>query len=331
MFLAARDSDGPAQVAAFEETLAVGRLLALQPPLISHLVGIAIDALALGELRFELTQHPPDAATLRALIQALERQTPLSPMVPHIECERNFCLDIIQMTYSDDGHGSGRYLPYQASKLGIIGGSGLAPKMPGSRLVNLRGIIMPRKAAAVALVNAHFDSVVSAAAAPIGKRAAADVDGMFIAHQTGYEVINAILPALGKYFQSCDQFEADLRGTRLMLAIELYKADKGEYPAALSDLTPVYAPEVLPDPISGMPFVYRRLQPGEDASGRLYLLYSCGPDKKDNGGKADPSSQHPNARAGFDWIINQPRPKPANPTEPPAPPPAKTDLPSPPP
>ncbi|HUY87961.1 MAG TPA: hypothetical protein VMV10_04420 [Pirellulales bacterium] len=69
--------------------------------------------------------------------------------------------------------------------------------------------------------------------------------------------------------------------TRLLscdLAIRLYRADHGKLPERLERLVPTYLRELPTDPFSGRPPVYR---PG----GEAFLLYSIGPDRKDDGGQ----------------------------------------------
>ncbi len=64
-----------------------------------------------------------------------------------------------------------------------------------------------------------------------------------------------------------------------LLALRAYRLDHGAYPAALSALAPNYLKAVPDDPfaLSG-PLRYKNL-------GSKYLLYSVGPDGKDDGGK----------------------------------------------
>jgi hypothetical protein len=63
------------------------------------------------------------------------------------------------------------------------------------------------------------------------------------------------------------------------LALQAYKCEHGAYPASLSDLVPTYLTRVPDDPFSNhQPLVYR-------LTGSNYLLYSIGPDAKDDGGK----------------------------------------------
>jgi len=63
------------------------------------------------------------------------------------------------------------------------------------------------------------------------------------------------------------------------LALHAYKLDHGSYPSSLAQLAPAYLESLPADPFapSGT-FKYRRI-------GNKYLLYSVGPDGKDDGGK----------------------------------------------
>ncbi len=68
---------------------------------------------------------------------------------------------------------------------------------------------------------------------------------------------------------------ATLRGTRLVLALELYARAKGAYPEKLGVLVPEYIEALPRDPFSGQDFGYMR-------RGDLYVLYSVGPNLKDD-------------------------------------------------
>lgn len=63
------------------------------------------------------------------------------------------------------------------------------------------------------------------------------------------------------------------------LALEAHKMDRGSYPQSLAALNLQFAHGLPKDPFSGGDFVYRRQ---DDA----FQLYSVGPDRKDDGGKA---------------------------------------------
>ena len=82
---------------------------------------------------------------------------------------------------------------------------------------------------------------------------------------------------------------ADL--AQLAFALAAYRAEHGEYPVDLAALAPSYLPAVPDDTFAAGPFHYRR-------DGEGYLLYSVGPNSKDNGGRShsdDPKRYDPDA------------------------------------
>ena len=64
-----------------------------------------------------------------------------------------------------------------------------------------------------------------------------------------------------------------------MLALQAYRSDHGHYPKSLTSLIPAYLLRSPADPFSdGKSLTYKSTQVG-------YLLYSIGPDGKDNSGR----------------------------------------------
>jgi hypothetical protein len=61
------------------------------------------------------------------------------------------------------------------------------------------------------------------------------------------------------------------------LAIERFAAETGRFPEKLAELIPRFLPEAPEDPFTGWELGYRR-------TGKGYVVYSVGPDRKDNGG-----------------------------------------------
>lgn len=79
-----------------------------------------------------------------------------------------------------------------------------------------------------------------------------------------------------KAYATCQQTR--LRLLICKLAIRCYQLDHGRLPDALTDLVPKYLDTVPTDPYNGKPIVYR-----PDSAGPM--LYSVGPDRRDDGGK----------------------------------------------
>jgi hypothetical protein len=72
---------------------------------------------------------------------------------------------------------------------------------------------------------------------------------------------------------------ANLRLAQTAIALEKFRSDHANrYPDALTELTPNYLPSVPADPFDGKPLRYRK-------TGEGYVLYSIGRNLKDDGGK----------------------------------------------
>jgi hypothetical protein len=83
----------------------------------------------------------------------------------------------------------------------------------------------------------------------------------------------------------------------VVFALAAYRADHGAYPAELAALGPKYLPAIPEDPFSGAPIRYKR-------EGAGYMLYSVGPNGKDDGGRAswDNDQEFPGENNGCDDI-----------------------------
>lgn len=68
------------------------------------------------------------------------------------------------------------------------------------------------------------------------------------------------------------------RLARTAVGIERYRVAKGAFPSVLTDLVPVFIPEVFQDPFDGQPLRYRQTPDG-------YVVYSAGYDREDNDGR----------------------------------------------
>jgi hypothetical protein len=95
--------------------------------------------------------------------------------------------------------------------------------------------------------------------------------------------------------------QAELRCAVVMLAIERYRWANIRWPLALTDLVPANLPQVPLDPFDGAPLRYHRLTDG-------VVIYSVGPDGKDNGGKLGNDPTKEGSDLGFRlWDVAQRR------------------------
>ena len=104
-----------------------------------------------------------------------------------------------------------------------------------------------------------------------------------------------LLPWMLKCGQSLRRELACERGTRILLRLRAHRLRKGAYPETLAGLG-----KALPDdPYTGKPFIYKKLE------GDKFLLYSTGPDGKDDGGATD-SRDFPVFPKGADMLFGRP-------------------------
>ena len=100
------------------------------------------------------------------------------------------------------------------------------------------------------------------------------------AASAGDPITDMLMPSFGN--MRINEVSADTQNALLSvtLALRAYKLDHGAYPPTLAALAPQYLQAIPPDPfaLSG-PVLYKR-------TGTNYLLYSVGPDGKDDGGRA---------------------------------------------
>lgn len=127
-----------------------------------------------------------------------------------------------------------------------------------------------------------------------------------------YEPLRTLMPSVEPVIQSDRRMKMLHEGTRLMLALEVFRGKVGRYPERLRELVPGVLEQLPVDPFAadaGRVFRYRALQPESTDRSTAYVLYSVGHDGEDNGGRARVGTRinaiSPGTRArGQDYILN---------------------------
>ena len=101
----------------------------------------------------------------------------------------------------------------------------------------------------------------------------------FATERTGGILLGLLTPALSACVVAEDRAAITMQLTQLALPLGAYRTEHGEYPAELAKLVPEYTPELPKDLYSGADFRYKR-------QGKGYVLYSVGPNGKDEGGRS---------------------------------------------
>jgi len=99
-------------------------------------------------------------------------------------------------------------------------------------------------------------------------------------------VVRMVVPALHRISQSPARADASRRLLPLAVAVAKYRHAKGKYPAQLDELVPKFLPYVPTDPYTGEPMKLAVKDAG-------VIVYSVGPDLKDDGGQEIKSKQPP--------------------------------------
>ena len=94
-----------------------------------------------------------------------------------------------------------------------------------------------------------------------------------------------LIPTINMYRLSAAEGDATRRLVRVVVALTDYRSRTKRYPDQLEALVPDYLPEVPLDPFDGKPL---RLK----ADGTGVIVYSVGPDLKDDGGRPWEQDKH---------------------------------------
>ena len=184
---------------------------------------------------------------------------------------------------------------------------------------NLLSLLLPRRSATERVVNQYYEEFDEYAVLSTVERLRAEKPWTwsYVRPLTSIGVVlqMPIVAVMQTAFVTLRFVEvADAQGMerlslQVLMAIELYKAERGALPADLADLVPVYLDTPPRDPFDPEGGLLRyRVFESPDALGRSYLLYSVGRDMADNGGhlEADgwPKQALQDRYPGTDYVMN---------------------------
>ncbi len=293
MRLAAHAGDWEDFVAAFDQSMAVIRLVSFEPTFVDSLVAVSCHALILQQLRWALVEYEIPEATARALRDALDRGIRLPPPDYVLSGEMYFQLDSLQHEYTASGRLPASSFRIYADDFRSSVGSALAIAIPGHKT-------------AQRLTREAFEEMKRISNLPLSEIVALERSGWSVQLPLSQVAVSAPSSTIPKIWARRD---AEFAATRLMLSIEVFIAHRGEAPASLSDLVPGLLDAAPVDPANGKPYGYQRV--ANDPHGREYRLWSFGIDGGDNGGAEDPNNPWWDADEETDWVVNQPRDVPA--------------------
>jgi hypothetical protein len=259
--------------------------------LIEQLVGIAIEALAVENLRGILSEHQVDSETLAMLQRDLEQIIAGEDFAVSFAGEKLFIYDEIQRCFTEDRFGGGHLYLSRISQVSSLGDESI-PSLQDF----IFGTIFEPEAWPVVMrvLFFHPDKQQTREATDrfyaycetIAKKTPSSIraEGIDVSKEVMKIIkdnvfLEILAPALGRASRLGHRHRSTIEATVTVLALHRYKADKGSFPDDLQQLITAGFLRQLPlDVYSDRPLVYRKT---DDS----FILYSLGENFKDDGGK----------------------------------------------
>lgn len=271
-------------VQSIKDGLAVGRSLTKEPILISQLVRIACNGIAVASIEELLSRMDLTDQEYAELDQALAEAYNAEGMRCGMIGERAMSATVFG-NIGDMAAMAGTNTSWLRGSLGTIVNS----------LYHASGIGGMDKITFLSGMSGMVDATRQPFPAALDKAEQVDHD---IANTPAWRapLTMMILPALTRALNADARDLAMQRMARMALAVERYRIAKGALPAQLTDLVPQFLPELFQDPFDGQPLRYKRTPDG-------YMLYTIGDDRQDDGGEEKPKNSGKGAR-GRDFAFH---------------------------
>ncbi len=294
--LRAHDRQFDEALSSCQAILNVARSIGDEPTLISQLVRIACDSVALRKIERTLAQGEPPDSALAMSQKLLEEEAEAPLMLFGTRGERGGSDMLMEAIQKGD---------IKMSYLLAIGSMGSSGNFGSDQIEHLR-MIISLKSQRGALLR-HTTRMVEIAKLPPEEQQA-EFKLLLSNLEDQPLIVRLIAPAMDKVGRAFLRKTAELCCGAVALAAERFRQAHGRWPGSLNELVPDYIKEVPKDPFDGQAL---RLRPFEQG----VVIYSVGVDKEDNGGHL---GKNPNER-GSDigvrlWDV-QHRRQPAQPIE----------------
>lgn len=271
--------------------LRVARLVADEPALISSLVKIAIDALAVAtaEQVLAITQFEPEQ--LLAIQSLFSGSDPHPQMLHAIRSERAMWIGLIDHT----------------RRVGSNAGPGKIPPFVSGSRTGALGVIMREEARGIELYNR-----VLRRSDPLGMIEEYRTIGSELAAGKHLKLLASTFGQIPRGMEHHVTSAAEMRCAETAMAVERFRLAEERCPQRLEELVPAYIARIPEDPF----------QPGRPLQmlcrdGR-FIVYSIGRDREDDGGDLPLRTLGDEADVGFILLEPHLRNLPALPTSQPA-------------
>ena len=265
--------------------------------LIEQLMGVAIEAMVVENLRNILSEHQIDSAALAILQRDLEQIVAGEDFVLNFAGEKLFVYDEIQRCFTEDRFGGGHLYLTRVGQLSSIGDE----SVPSPQNIIVESIFTPQIwPIAVKVLFFHPNKQQTRESADrfyaycetMARKTPAQIrtQGIDVGKETmsiikGNVFLGILAPALERAAEMGHRQRTNVEAAISILALQRYKADKGFYPDDLQQLvTSGYLRQLPFDVYSDKPLVYRKTD-------ESFILYSIGENFEDDGGKPGANSK----------------------------------------
>lgn len=293
MTLAAEATDSREWIIAFDEAMRFGELAGHEPVLISMLVGVAVQSMAMDGAQRCIAMSPGDEMLSRMADVVMAH--PLPGPDRAMRGEQLMAQDTFEYIY-DTGIDGLKILQGRDEE---------APPRPATPVVPEDGRLMagkPTRAEERQILLRAFEEMRAWSLLSPSKRGPTDPFEKMAEQSL---VFGMLMPAYSKAARAWDQVRAERAGLLTIIAIERFKLAKGAYPETLAELPADLLREPAMDPYSTELLRYLPPSKGPYEGGRNYLLYSVGPDFRDDGGRVDYQTPSSIFRTTGDYLLNR--------------------------
>jgi hypothetical protein len=258
--------------------------------LVEQLVGIAVEATAISNIRQIMQHYKIDVPLLAQFQQEFEKAYADEDFTTNMTLEKYLVYDEIQRCFTD-GLGGGHLYIKQLMSL-------FDSETVGLPLVELlfsgEGwrilFAHPNKAQTKEQADALYDFIEETSKMSPAQLHEQSEKGIHLDEQVesmirGNIFLNILMPAFGAVHKIDYRIKTDIHSVPVITATLRFKANTGQYPQDLTQLKQAgYINEIPIDPFSDKPLVYRKTDEG-------FILYSVGLDYKDDGGALGTNSE----------------------------------------
>lgn len=289
---AAEAGEGETAQANIIAMLGIARQADEHALLINGLVRLSLQKLAYRRVQDVLIQTPElwsddQLRTVAHSIAAIET-TPED----WYNSERLWFYDYLQRAYTDDGHGGGHITSQGLDDSAMYDSGGLISTPPSATRSVVIAAGLPIASVLIAPredMRAMYDSLMDQAIVDSRKPLWLDdntqtveqrVQRMQASTREGirYSPIIIFFPSITAVSRTLQTQEGYRDGVLVGIALELYRREHGDWPDALSALSPTYLPSIPVDRLTGAPVKYQVKDAGP-------VVYSVGVDGDDDGGR----------------------------------------------